>query len=311
MICIRCVGGLGNRLFIYAFARSLQLDSREDVIMYHSWQSEVECSAQGFFRMLPENQKITHVDESVDCNIWKSAPLRLFVCRALLKICKKIYSHAGLAEIEAMLQPLWNHLGLCMVTDGYLPFLQKTLFQKYICMGYFQSRKFWGKHSEEIRRELYRPELISKESQDYLEQIQRTNSVCLHIRLGDYVNNPETRKVHYVCDEAYYMKAVEKAMEKIESPTFFAFTNERAVAEKFLFPKDTNVVWIPSGEAVNDLQLMAQCKHFIIANSSYSWWAQFLGAAPEKLVFAPDKWVHDREKPMDLYEKTWILIPTA
>lgn len=310
MICIQCIGGLGNRLFIYAFARSLQLDSGEPIMMYHTWQNGREYYTQALKEMIPAGVDIIHVNVEKGKDIWDVASSQLFFCRALQKVWLMTHPKAEIKDVEKALQPLWNRLGLCMVTDGYLPFTRKTPLKKYVCKGYFQSRRFWGTHSEDIRIELNRPDLISEDSQQLLEQIRSTNAVCLHIRMGDYVNDPNVRNLHYVCDETYYLKAVEAALTQLDNPTFFAFTNGRDLAKQIPFPKEAKIVWMPIGEAVNDLQLMAQCRHFIIANSSYSWWAQFLSNAPDKAVFAPDRW-YRTEKPVDLYEDDWIKIPTS
>ena len=308
MICIQCIGGLGNRLFIYAFARALQLDSNEPIVMYHTWQNGVEYYTQALKEMIPPNVDITHVSVEQGKDIWDVAPIPLFFCRAMRKVWLLGHPNREAKDIEYALQPIWNKLGLCMITDGYLPFSRKSPLKKFVCKGYFQSRRFWGTHTEEIRSELYRPDLISKDSQEYLEQIQTTNAVCLHIRLGDYVNDPGIRNLFHVCDENYYLKAVETALAKLNNPTFFAFTNDQELANQIPFPKDAKIVWVPSGEAVNDLQLMGQCRHFIISNSSYSWWGQFLSAAPDKVVFAPDRWFRS-DKPVDLYEEEWVRIP--
>ena len=307
MIYIQCIGGLGNRLFIYAFARSLQLDSGDPIVLYHTHQAGVTYYTQALREMLPPFADVTHISVGEGEPYMREVSLRLFTYRILHKLWRVTHPGKDNTELERTLQPWLNRMGLCVVTDGYLPFRRPSYLKDFACMGYFQSRRYWAHHTEEIRSELRRPDLIAESSRSALEQIRGTNAVCLHIRLGDYVNDPTIRQLFYVCDAGYYQRAVQAALEQLECPVFFAFSNDPDTARQIPFPEQANIVWMPEGEAVSDLQLMAQCRHFIMANSSYSWWAQFLGDAPDKRVYAPERWFRT-DKPADLYEDTWIKI---
>ena len=68
------------------------------------------------------------------------------------------------------------------------------------------------------------------------------------------------------------------------------------------------VVFMPRGCAVGDMSLMARCRGFILSNSTYSWWAQYL-AEPGRQVWAPDRW-YAHTKQTALYQPDWHRIPT-
>ncbi len=314
MIHIESMGGFGNQLFIYAMARAIQLETGEGITLYDYHRTpDVPHVTRQLERVISPQANIRFVEKTPDDLPYylELAPIRSFLFRALRKAYLAAFCRRSTQpdyQVEKALAPFWNRLGFYFVTDGYVPLQRLSRWKDCFYQGYFQSRKFWGAHTDELRAELRHPELIALESTAYLTQIQNTNSICLHIRLGDYVNNPAARRVHYVCDETYYQKAVQAAMERLENPTFFAFSNEPDKAKAIPFPTGANIVWLPEGDAVSDLQLMAQCRHFIVANSSYSWWAQLLGAAPDKTVYAPQRWFRS-DKPVDLYEDDWILIP--
>lgn len=209
------------------------------------------------------------------------------------------------------MQPFWNRLGFAVVTLGYVPVCRHRTPRNYVMMGYFCSGKFYGTHSEEIRQELCRPDLIPEKSRILLQRIQSCNSVCMHIRLGDYVDpQKHFREKFYVCGPEYYLTAMKKACEELQNPTFFVFTNDVSSASQMEFLCGEDVVFVPEGNtAVEDLQLMGQCKHYILSNSTYSWWGQFLCENREKRVYAPKHWFRT-EMPEDYIEEGWVEIDT-
>ena len=118
----------------------------------------------------------------------------------------------------------------------------------------------------------------------------------IHVRRGDYVNNPGYAKI----PASYY----EKAMSKIKVDKYLVFSDEIEYCktifrgEKFIFVKDLDHV---------ELFLMTLCDHNIIANSTFSWWGAYLNQNPAKIVIAPDLWVGDnRCTTDDIVPKEWI-----
>ena len=81
------------------------------------------------------------------------------------------------------------------------------------------------------------------------------------------------------------------------------------IRKNYQFPAETTFV-DENNRDYQELQLMCSCKHFILANSTFSWWAQHLSTNKESIVCAPDSW--DRQFPLeseDIYENSWIIIP--
>ena len=81
------------------------------------------------------------------------------------------------------------------------------------------------------------------------------------------------------------------------------------VRENLQMPGQKTLYAPAGGTAVGDLALMQQCSDFIMSNSTYSWWAQYLGSAPQKQVFAPCRW-YAGGKQTALYQPFWHLIET-
>ena len=80
--------------------------------------------------------------------------------------------------------------------------------------------------------------------------------------------------------------------EKIASPRYFVFSDDPAATKKSLTLPEDRTVYVSHNRgdenAYADLWLMQQCRHFITANSTFSWWGAWLGGGEDKLVVTPD-----------------------
>jgi hypothetical protein len=139
------------------------------------------------------------------------------------------------------------------------------------------------------------------------------------VRRGDYLRIP----VFQVCDPHYYHQSMDEMRARVPDARFFIFSDDPEWCRANFTESDTEVVAAPSGrrsdggveaafgdrrhDAANplhDLHLMSLAGHHIIANSSYSWWAAWLGDKPGQRVIMPDRWyARDIHAPME--EKRW------
>ena len=175
----------------------------------------------------------------------------------------------------------------------------------YLC-GCFQSEKYF-KDIEQTVREAFRfrhvsiPEEIRQGIGEYQKQIKETESAALHIRRGDYLNAAEV--YGGICTEAYYDGAIAYILKQRPNAHFFIFTNDTQWAENWCREKSATVkadgFTVIKGTTEEtgyiDLMLMSECKHQIIANSSFSWWGAWLNSFPGKCVIAPSKWLNTCE----------------
>ena len=124
----------------------------------------------------------------------------------------------------------------------------------------------------------------------HLKNIKGTPSVSLHIRRGDYLSDLKVSKVHGMCDIEYYQKAISYLSSRIQDPVVYVFSDDIEWCKKNLgFLK--NKVFIDNTKtAIEDLELMRNCDHNIIANSTFSWWGAWLNENDDKIVVAPRKW---------------------
>lgn len=188
--------------------------------------------------------------------------------------------------------------------------------------GYFQSEKYF-KDIESKVRDAFRfsdkiwenipLEMIHK-IRDYQKRIDSVTSVSIHVRRGDYLENSEA--YGGICTEDYYEKAIEYIKDRFPDAVFFVFSNEPKWAKDWIDGKyasecNNNCFEIIDGTSEDtgylDLFLMSRCRHYILANSSFSWWGAWLNASPEKTVVAPSKWFNHQDC-KDIYMEEMIKI---
>ena len=143
-----------------------------------------------------------------------------------------------------------------------------------------------------------------------LPEINGCNSICVNVRLGDYLSN-KIRDAYFICDESYYERALGLMRKKFPDAHFFVFSDEIERARTF-FPNDRNVTFVPpTCTPWEQIKLMSSCRHFIICNSTFSWWGQYLSSNKDKVVIAPDKWFAHEQKPSLLLDGSFIKIPAG
>lgn len=177
---------------------------------------------------------------------------------------------------------------------------------KDILVGYYQSSKYFNDISNEIRI-LFTPNpivntVILQKYSNILSSIH--NKVVIHVRRTDYLAGGNAT-YHAVTTNTYYKNAIALMKEKLQSPEFLVFSDdlEWCKAQEFF----AGATFIDEKTDYLALHLMSQFKHYIIPNSSFSWWAAYLGT-PAETVIVPDRWFGSRgpQDYQDIYEPSWI-----
>ncbi len=175
--------------------------------------------------------------------------------------------------------------------------------------GMWQSPKYFTSVKEKIINTYqFDQSQISVYTRSVLEKVKSTNSVCIHLRRGDYMNDQYNGGFSRCCPLEYYSKAIQYIEEKIENPTFFVFSDDIEYAKMNLSADSMFFIDGNKGDdSWHDMYLMSQCKHNIIANSTFSWWGAFLNLHENKIVIAPRHWWYYLEKD-DIIPEDWIRI---
>ncbi len=288
MVITRLIGGLGNQMFQYAAGRRLA----------HVLRVELKLDITEFGNYTLRTYSLG--DYSIQENFASAeeiAALRLskrgMVERILAKVLHKRSTH--IREKHFHFEP-----EILNLPDGvYLD-------------GYWQSEKYFSDIAGIIRQEFTVKPIQTDKNRELAEEIASCESVSLHIRRGDYVYNPHTNRVHGVCDLDYYSRCAEELSRMVKNQHFFVFSDDPEWVHdnlKLSYPMtliDNN----GADRNYEDLRLMSQCKHHIIANSSFSWWGAWLNPRRDKIVFAPRQWFGKEQKASkrtdDLLPATWI-----
>lgn len=301
MIVLVLGGGLGNQMFEYAFARSLQKkfgDKKIKLSLYHVGEY---MSNKEVLHHLQLNGTVTKCSgiETKAFRLHEKLVRNFILRKNSLKITDKD-AFSKLSEHGIYYLPGATDFFKCSPKSAAL---------KHI-YGVYENPKYWEEIRDALKKELKVITPPSEENRKMAEEISAENAVCVHIRRGDYVNNPMWSFLN-ICSESYYQKAIEEIKTRVKNPVFYIFSNNHTeitwIQKNYHFG-DVDLRYVDlNNPDYEELRLMYQCKHFIIANSTFSWWAQFLSDNPNKLVCAPSKW-STRFDGSCFYEKDWILI---
>ncbi len=313
MIIVKMRAGLGNQMFMYAAARRMQEEIGGSLCLDYSEYGKNDLGKPEIDHGVNYGQAFSHLNLPKHETIFSK---REFLSRtgkqgrAYYRIQKKrgrvlrCSSKMMFYQYECGKEYAWNKDGLFFVRNGYIDIYPEAAGAGHaILSGYFQSEKYFFDIKEQIKEELKVKSPVENRNRTLLDLIRGTESVCVHIRRGDVVVNGKT-----TCPDAYYRKGIAYIKENVAGAKFFIFSDDMDYARRMAgMPSDA--VFVGRGNsAIEDMRLMYSCKHFVISNSTYSWWACYLSDNAGKVVVAPRPWM--RRFPCDLVRAEWKRIPT-
>ena len=291
MIIVKIFSGLGNQMFQYAFARSLSLKT--------GIPFKMDISA------LPDKFGRTYLLDKFDINavIADRREIR-HLSEPRFSFLKRIF--AKISGAERPRPKTYKKERRDYVYDEGMLLLEEDAYYD----GYWQNQKYFTDHRDIIKRDLAFKEQPDARNFAILKEIQDANSVSVHVRRGDYLASAPSARTHGICSPDYYQKAAEMIASKIKDPVFYIFSDEPEwVRKEFDIKHRCIIVDNNTDRPQEDLRLMSACKHNIIANSTFSWWAAWLNMNPSKIVVAPQKWVvKDNVDASDIVLAGWIKI---
>lgn len=290
MIIALLKGGLGNQLYQYASAKALAEKNKTSIWLDLSFlnQNTLNITKRSF-----ELHRFSLI-ESKDVKV---------IDHSNLKLPRKIIQKVSVKALRKII--------LEYVEDGNhfnADFFRSN--RSVAIDGYFQSYKYFDFLRHQLFQDFQLIEPLDDRNLEALGSVLRCNSVCIHVRRGDYVSLGAANKFHGLCDLNYYRKAITIIHSKIENPHFFIFSDDIPWCRSHF--NETNISFVSINNSDNahlDLNLMKNCKHFVIANSSFSWWGAWLAENKNKIVIAPKKWLAAEDSEIeDRIPPEWICI---
>ena len=175
--------------------------------------------------------------------------------------------------------------------------------------GYFQAHQF-PFHPEvfPLMREI-RLKQISPALKRLIDKAEIEKPVIIHLRLGDYKNESGIG----LLPPKYYEKALRELESRETSKNIWIFTDEVESVEKFITPSSMFSVSIIGQNNLNPaetLELMRHGSTYVIANSTFSWWAAFLSYRTGCTTIMPSPWFQNMPSPVGIKPQDWIEVET-
>lgn len=169
-----------------------------------------------------------------------------------------------------------------------------------IINGFFQSEKYFKKYRNTILQYFSPTDKIL----DYLQKydLSKLSYTSIHVRRGDYLNNPD---FHTVQPVDYYFNAMSILNNKTDK--YLVFSDDINWCKSNL--TDKKCIFIENEKDYIEIYLMSMCKNHIISNSSFGWWGAWLSTNEQKIVVAPHKWFgpnNSQDSDGDIIPENWI-----
>ena len=298
-------GGLGNQLFRYAFARALQIKFYPDyklILCTRAYRKLKDRPHQHININTFQCLRINDVDYTDKLPRDFSTFIKFCADKVRNHILHKLGYGKRTKFIDTkILQPISNIFGMynpVIISEYIKP--RRSYSKRILCNANFENPQYFDGIRDILLDEFTPKYDISDNKIELFDQITNSESVCVHIRRGDFLS-PGNKAAFYVCNEEYFVKAMKTIHEEIPDCRFFVFSNDiEYVKQSMHLPFDVTYEE-KDNPLYETLRFMYSCKHFIISNSTFSWWAQYLSRNENKIVYAPTPWHWCGEKWEGLY----------
>lgn len=301
MIIVKLIGGLGNQMFQYSLGRALSVKNKTGL--------KLDISGYGINKL--HNYSLSHFN--IAESFASKADIEKLLCdpKMLLNDPKILLEKLLAQKTQPFASSKRYTAEKKFIAEKCFQFDNKILQLKdnFYLDGYWQSEKYFRGIKNIIYKDFTVKNELSGKDLEIHQIIKEKDSISLHIRRGDYVNNQVTNKVNGTCSLDYYNQSAAYIAEKSKKPHFFIFSDDPAwVKDNLKLPYPMTFVNHNNAETnFEDMRLMSLCNHNIIANSSFSWWGAWLNKHKDKIVIAPARWLRDDSKnTRDVIPAGWI-----
>lgn len=284
------MGGLGNQMFQYAAAKSLALKHRTPLFLDLS-------------HLLDKTPRANFTPREFGLEIFNGS-----YAIADQQVLEKFFPKNILTKIKRKLgkETFHYYYEPCFHFDPDFNVLTSNCYLE----GYFQSEKYFSDYKKIIQQDFTLSMPLTGKIRTLLLNLSNEQSVCLHIRRGDLNFNSFLQAEHGLLSLEYYYNGIKEIKKKHAHIHIYVFSDD--IEWCFTNLKFDDPVTFVEREYAGEtnatyLQLMQTCSHFVISNSTFGWWAAWLGNKEEKMVVAPLQWFKTSTKnTKDILPDSWI-----
>lgn len=315
-IYVKLDGRLGNQFFQYAFARMIQSRIGGDLVL--DFTSQKLNATAGFTGNDGLENHLTHFNvrqyKYIDLGNFNKycIPKNQYHLFKIMRRLKPMTRRRWYVEImEYLDHRLLQCFGIYFLESSNpakyikLPKKSKDIFVR----GWFEGSCYFNEISDELRSELTPKHDIPENLIPLYKKIKSGEYICVSIRRGDFTSNAYSKR-YLICTPEYYKRGIEEIRKLHPEAKVFVCSDDLDWCRKNVdFGEGT--LFEPNGLPVwEKIRFMSACQHFVLSNSTFSWWCQFLSKSKNKIVVAPSVWRNDKPQPKEIFEKDWILIDT-
>ena len=308
MIVIRYKGGLGNQMFQYAMQLALEKQYGSQHVLADISHYKLLKEHNGY-----ELQKIWNITlKEAPINLLKDVSPYYIPGNMVTVMPKKVRDIVGnnlqfkYKEIKLKSkigEHYYRQRSHCAYEDEVM---RLDLSKNWYLDGLWQSIKYFKGIESRIRDsfQFCNLERYSEQDRQWIEQIKNCNSVSVHVRRGDFTNSKFD-----ICTPDYYHRAMAR-ISREASTRFFMFTDDvEYVQQAFVHVDNKVIIHHEIDDSILDMELMSLCKHHIISNSTFAWWAAWLDEKQDAITIAPSISIKkpDGNYPLSAPEK-WIFL---
>lgn len=308
-VCINFTGRLGNQLFVYAYARSLLVKLPGSYRLIANFQGSMNGRTEdGFTDSISHFQTVPY--ETCSDNLVRryGSWMQKAVYAAYAQCMSWSFFNDNRNRFVA-LNKLIEPFGL-FFTGTEDPFRcpchlgHPSLFVS----GFFQDSGFFNDIRPILLQELTPRQPPLDHNRQLYQLAAIRNSVCVSVRRGDFLSE-QYKPDFYLCTPAYFQQAIHRIRTMVENPILIFFSDDIEWVKQHLHTDECPCFYESGDDPVwEKLRLMYSCHHFILSNSTFSWWAQYLGRRDDKIVISPSRWYANREWTSNLIEESFIRI---
>lgn len=290
MLIVNLSGGIGNQLFQYSMGYSLSMQHNIPLIFSNTFDAY--------------DYNFPKINDIFDIEIKECSSQKLK--KVLPPFFSSSIARRGMAKLIELSKKQLFPGTIFDLYDGYTPIVISDLTRNYYLHGTWQSESYFGNFKKQVL------DMLTFKKSRHLSEINSNHSenqvnIGVHIRRGDYVTNFKAKSKLGAQSLDYYVSYIKMLRVKFSDSAIYVFSDDISWAKENL-SKNFSEIYFAEGKdfsAESDLQMLTQCHHFVLSNSTFGWWGAYLSNNNNSIVVTPSRWWADGTTMNGLIPSAW------